>query len=83
MADGATLGVTMVDQIASIITVDVYSLIFPARTLVGTISVASNAAGANFASGNPTSVPAGTGYEFVITSATSGAAPLICTLTPV
>lgn len=83
MADGVTLGVSLVNQVAAIVTVEVYSLIFPNRTLIGTISVPANAAGANLASGNPTSVNAGYGYEFVITSATSGAAPLICTMTPV
>lgn len=82
LVDGATLGVSMITPLASEVTVEVYELKFPNRTLLGTIAVAANASGANLPSGNPTYVGAGVGYEFIITSTTTTTAPILCTVTP-
>lgn len=82
LVDGATLGVSMITPLASTVEVEVYELKYPNRTLLGTIAVAANASGANLPSGNPTSVGAGVGYEFVITSTTTTTAPILCTVTP-
>jgi hypothetical protein len=82
LSDGAQMGISMLSQSFTPVTVDVYSLGYASRVLIGTITVASNAPSGVLTSGNPTLVGAGVGYEFAITSSTSQSVPIICTLTP-
>ena len=83
--DGVTFSAKVLGpSIAAILTIDVYSLAFNARTLLGTISIPSGGASGVLASGNPTTIPANTAYELVYTSAsTSATTTLLVTATPV
>ena len=71
MMDGATLQVFLTEISNPDVTVEIYRVKWPTRTLMGSITVSGNASGASLAAGNPTDVVAGTIYEFVVTSATS------------
>lgn len=83
MEDGATISAFLTETIASIITVEVYSLTYPNRVLVGTISIPANTGSATLSTGNPTLIQAGQLYEYVITSATSQTTGLVgITITP-
>ena len=84
MLDGVTFNVNVVGpKIAAIQTVDIYSLSFDVRTLLGTISIAANGASGTLASGNPATAIAGQTWEAVCTSAsTSATTSLIVTAVP-
>jgi lysophospholipase L1-like esterase len=72
MADGAIITAFLTEVIPQAITVDVFTIGWPSgRTAVGTITIPANSDRASLTSGNPTSIPAGQFYEYVITSATS------------
>ena len=77
MKDGATINVGLTEQIASVVTVDIYNPSWATRTLIGTVTIPANASGANLSSGNPTTITYGSVFEAVITSATSQATGLI------
>ena len=84
MFDGGTFVAALTENIASIITVDVYKLTYnTGRTLLGTCTIPVNTPSATMASGNPTTISSGTVYEFVISSAFSQATGTVTlTLTP-
>lgn len=71
MLEGATLQAFLSEIIAQPVTVEVYKVNYPTRTLVGTITIPANVRDAVLTTGNPTEVLSGSIYEFVITSATS------------
>lgn len=77
MSDGATLQIFLTEIIAQDVTVELYRPKWPTRTLVGSFTISANASGASLASGNPSDVPAGSIFEFVITSQTSQETGLI------
>jgi lysophospholipase L1-like esterase len=71
MTDGAKINAFLTEQIATTITVDVYSVKWPNRTLLGTISIGPNVDSAGLTSGNPSLVEAGSFFEYMITSGSS------------
>jgi hypothetical protein len=77
MSDGATLQIFLTEIIAQDVTVELYRPKWPTRTLIGSFTISANASGASLASGNPSDVPAGSIFEFVITSQTSQETGLI------
>lgn len=71
MFDGATIQVFLTEIIAQDVSVEVYRVRWPARTLIGSMTISANASSASLANGNQTDVTAGSIYELIVTSATS------------
>lgn len=71
MFDGATLQVFLTEIIAQDVSVEVYRVKWPARTLIGSMTISANASSASLANGNQNDVAAGSIYEVIVTSATS------------
>lgn len=81
--DGVTFKAEVLGPaVASAFTVDIYSLGFGSRTLLGTITVAANSGSSTLASGNPTTVPAGATYEASYSGAVSATTTLKITAIP-